>query len=184
MARKTQPQTDAAATTETTTTTTATEGTTPATTTRKPKRAPRVVLESKIDRIKTELGELLVSTYASIGEEFRKAVEDATPFVNVALGLVKGLPENWKPTAGKGTRTRKHRTFANGEFVKAREKYLQLFKDKGFGAGPFKVLGVLPDAKEVKIVTSEGTQYVPQNQVERIVVQAAVAQAVEAQANE
>jgi hypothetical protein len=183
MARKTQqPQTDAAATTETTTATTATEGTTPATTTRKPKRAPRVVLESKIDRIKAELGELLVPAYASIGEECRKAVEDATNFVNVVLGLVKGLPDNWKPTAAKGTRPRK--TFANGEFVKAREKYLQIFKDKGFGAGPFKVLGVLPEAKEVKLVTSEGTQYVPLNQVERVVVQTAVAQTAEAQANE
>lgn len=171
MARKTQqPQTDAANTTETTT---ATEGTTP---TRKPKRAPRVVLEGKIDRIKVELAELLVPAYASIGEECRKAVEDATNFVSIVLGLVKALPENWKPAAAKGTRKRK--TFANGEFVKAREKYLQIFKDKGFGAGPFKVLGVLPEAKEVKIVTSEGTQYVPQNQVERIVV------TVEAQANE
>jgi hypothetical protein len=178
MARKTQqPQTDAAATTETTTTTTATEGTTPATTTRKPKRAPRVVLESKIDRIKIELADLLVPAYASIGEECRKAVEDATSFVNVVLGLVKGLPENWKPTAAKGTRPRK--AFAVGEFVKAKEKFLTLYKDKGFGAGPFKVLGVLPEAKEVKIVTSEGTQYVPLNQVERIVVQAAVAQANE-----
>jgi hypothetical protein len=181
MARKTQPQTDAAATTETTTTTTAAEGTTEAATARKPKRAPRTVLESKIDRIKTDLAELLVPAYASIGEEFRKAVEDATPFVNVALGLVKGLPENWKPAAAKGTRPRK--AFANGEFVKAREKYLQIFKDKGFGAGPFKVLGVLPEAKEVKIVTSEGTQYVPQNQVERIVVQTAAVQGAETQAN-
>lgn len=175
MARKTA-QTSAAATTETQTgeqattgTATTTEGQT--TKTRAPKKAPKVLFEAAIGKVKVALGELLIPRYASVGEEFRKCIEDAQPLINTALTLARGLPADWKPS-GKGTRKRK--VFVNGEFVKAKEKYLDLFRERGFGAGPFKVLGFLPQAAEVRIVVGEGSQYVPAQQVERVTMPAAV----------
>jgi hypothetical protein len=179
-------QTSAAPTTEThsdaqTTAQTGTDATTETPTgtakTRAPKKSAKVLFEAAIEKIKTALGELVTPRYASAGEEFRKCIEDAKPLLEAAHGLMRGLPDDWKP-AGKGARKRKG--FANGEFVKAKEKYIELFRERGFGAGPFKVLGFLPNAGEVKLVVADGSQYVPAVQVERVTMPAATTETVPA----
>ena len=145
------------------------DGTTqPAETTkpRAPKKAPKIVLEGKVEFIKAKLIELLAPMYSNVCPEFTKTVEDTQPLVEAALLITRGLADDWKPAPGK--RKRKN-GLSIGDFAKTKEKFLPLFKEKGFGAGPFKVLGVLPSDKTVKLVTPEGTQYVPQNQVEKVV---------------
>jgi hypothetical protein len=126
----------------------------------------KVVLEAKIETIKQKLDDLLSPALASVGAgEFTKAVQVSKDAFEAAVLLARGLADDWKPAIKRPRKT----GIVQGGFVKTREKFLPLFKEKGFGAGPFKVLGVLPEAKEVKLVTPEGTQYVPQNQVEPVV---------------
>jgi hypothetical protein len=179
MARK-AAQTSAATTTETQTEAQGSEQPatgTQAAKTRAPKKAPKVLFEAAVDKIKTALGELLIPRYASVGEEFRKCIEDAQPLINTALGLAQGLPADWKPS-GKGTRKRK--AFVMGEFVKAKQKSLESFKEMGLGAGPFKVLGVFSSNDTIKLQVEDGSAYVQQREVERVTAPAAPATTVPA----
>jgi hypothetical protein len=152
----TQPDTTAADGTATTTTTTE----------KKPPKAPRVVLEAKVEFIKQKLSDLLSPAFATVGDgEFTKAVQASKDAFEAALLLARGLADDWKPAIKRPRKT----GIVQGGFVKTREKFLPLFKEKGLGAGPFKVLGVFATDKSVKLQTTEGVVvYLPQNQVEKV----------------
>lgn len=148
--------------------TTADDGTATAITTTttkpKPKKAPKVVLEAKVEFIKQKLTDLLSPAFADVGAgEFTKAVQASKDTFETALLLVRGLADDWKPVI---KRPRKN-GLTIGDFAKTKEKYLDIYKEKGLGAGPFKVLGVFKD-KSVKIMTPEGSQYVPAKEIERV----------------
>lgn len=148
--------------------TTAPDGTTTTTTTteKKPKKAPKVVLEAKVEGVKQKLTDLLSPAFASVGEgEFTKAVQSSKDAFEAALLLVRGLEDTWKPVFKRSSK----KGLVQGEYAKTREKYLPLFKEKGLGAGPFKVLGVFASDKSVKLQATDGVvAYVPQNQVEKV----------------
>jgi len=151
----TQPDTTAADGTATTTTTTG----------KKPRKAPKVALEAKVEFIKQKLTDLVSPAFAGIGAgEFTKAVQASKDAFEAALLLARGLADDWKPVGNRKAK------YIIGDFVKTKQKFLELFREMGFGAGPFKVLGVLPSNKTVKIVAPEGAQYVSQNQVEKVTV--------------
>ena len=135
-----------------------------------PRKSPRVRFEQYMDKLNTMVETLTTAKYASAGEDFGKCVGDAKVSVTAALALVRGLPDDWTFSKAKGSRKRKG--FQVGEWVKAKEKFLDTFREKGLGAGPFKVLGAFATDKSIKLATPEGSVYLPQREVEKVTVPA------------
>ena len=134
---------------------------------RKPQRE---LFLAKVANADKTLDDLSSSKYSTVSEEFTGLIDTAHRALRDAAIIANAVPADWKP--GKGTRNGKKNSkskFAIGDVVQAKEKHLESFAEMGIGNGPWKVLGVLPVAKQIKLVLTDGTStYIPLNLVERV----------------